>query len=116
MAKKVLVRLDGLGVYDSLEKASEALGMSVANISRAVSDQRKVNGVALKWAERVYAVREKEGDWKIGVLNSRNSAYLPVSQIGAKVDVKRVIAKKDITASWYGMDFEAMASDRKFKL
>lgn len=105
MSKKVLVRLDGFGVFETLEDASRALGVTPESVSRAVRDARKVNGVSLKWADRVYAVCEKGGDWKVVVLNSRNSAYLPVSQVGDKVPVRNVVKKKDITASWYGMEF-----------
>lgn len=101
MSKKVLVRLDGEGFYGTLESASEAFGMTPGNISRAVSETGKVRGVPVRWADRVYAVKEKGGDWRVMVLNSRNTAYLPVSQVGNRVLVRDVEEKKELTLAWY---------------
>lgn len=93
--------MDGLGVYETLEEASSALGMDPANISRAVSGTGKVKGVPIKWADRVYAIRKKDGDWRVAVLNNRNTAYLPVSQMGERILARDVAEVKDLTASWY---------------
>lgn len=106
MSKRVLVRLDGKGFYETLEKASEALGMAPGNISRAVSEGGKAKGIPMRWAERVYAVREKDRDWRVMVLNSRNTAYLPVSQIGNRVLARDVVEKRELTSVWYGTGFE----------
>ena len=105
MSKQVLVRLDGLGVYEGLEEAAAALQVAPASVSRAIRDSGAIRGVQLKWVDRVYAVKEKGGDWKVVVMNSRNTAYLPVSQVGPAIKPRMVEAKKDLTQVWYGTVF-----------
>ncbi len=102
MSKRVLVRLDAFEVYETLEEASSALGMDPANISRAVSGGGKAKGVPLKWADRVYAVKDKaSGRWSVAVMNNRNTAYIPVSQVEPRILVRDVVERKELTAVWY---------------
>lgn len=102
MSKRVLVRLDGLGVYETLDDASSALGMEPANISRAVSESGKAKGVPMKWVDRVYAVKDKvSGKWTVAVMNTRNTAYIPVSQVEPRILARDVVEVKDLTQVWY---------------
>lgn len=101
MSKRVIVRLDGKGVYGTLEEAGEALGVQPSNVSRAITETGKVRGVPLKWVDRVFAVRTRDDRWTVAVMNNRNSAYLPVSQVEPKVMARDVVEVKDLTAVWY---------------
>ena len=101
MSKRVIVRLDGGGVYRTLEEAAEALEMAAPNVSRAIRESGKVKGIPMRWVESVYAVRERGGEWFVGVLNARNSAYLSVMQSARRVPVKDVAEVKDLTSVWY---------------
>lgn len=102
MSKTVLVRLDGQGVYETLEEASKVFDMASGNISRAVSESGKVKGVKVRWAERVWAVREKRsGRWVVAILNARNTWYVPLCQSEPRIKAGDVDMVKDLTRVWY---------------
>lgn len=102
MSKQVIVRLDGGGVYENLEEAARDLGGTASNVSRAISESGKYHGVPLRWASRVYAVKEKaSGRWRVCVMNGRNTGYVPVSQVEPSVRRENVDQVKDLTAVWY---------------
>lgn len=100
MSKKVII-VRGKGVYDTLQEASESVGKSVSTLSRALRDFSP----DIRQVDRVYLIKVRDIGWRVGVLSSTNSAYLPVDQDGEKVSAKKVEERKDITLAWYGMEF-----------
>ena len=98
MSKKVII-IKGEGVFDTLQSASEATGRSISTISRAIRAGK--NGI--RQADRVYLIKVKDVGWRVGVLNSTNSAYLPMEQSEEKFPAKKVEERKDITEIWHGI-------------
>lgn len=100
MSKKVII-VRGKGVFETLEEASRAIGKSVSTISRALRDFNP----DIRQVDRVYLIKVKDVGWRVGVMSSTNSAYLPVDQGENKISAKKVEERKDITLGWYGMEF-----------
>lgn len=103
MGKRVLVSAGKIRVYGGLEEAAEALGVTPVAVSKAVKDRRECQGVRLRWAERVYAVKTMDGVWHIAGMSSDNRKYVLLDDMGGhirKSDVERV---KEITAGWHGI-------------
>lgn len=106
MAKQVIVGKH-LGteqrcVFETLEEASDFLGVSIATVSRATVSGEEVAGWVLRRVDRVFAVRLVAfRSWRVVVSNGRESGYVeygnPLSKI-RKSDVDQV---KDITGGWY---------------
>lgn len=88
-------------MYGTLEEASADLGVTVSGVSRGITESGRVKGVPIRRVDRVYAVKEKGGEWFVGVLNNRNSAYLGVAQTGKRVLVRDAEKVKEITVAWY---------------
>lgn len=100
MSKKVIVCEAGKRVYETLEEASEVLGVSPSTISRAIERTGEVNGVRARWADRVYIVKLKRGEWHVAMLNQGGGAYILLND-GSKIKKAAVAEVKDITVAWY---------------
>ena len=97
MSKKVII-IKGEGVFDTLQMASDATGKSISTISRAIRDGKN----DIRQVDRVYLIKVKDIGWRVGVLNSTNSIYLPMEQSEEKFSAKKVEERKDITLLWHG--------------
>lgn len=88
-------------MFSGLEEAADALGRTQVAVSRAVKEGRECQGVRLKWAERVYAVKTKDGVWHIAGMSSDNRRYVLLDDSGGTVKKSDVEKVKDITAGWH---------------
>lgn len=89
MGKRVIV-------YSCLREASEGLGLTESAVSKRLKDGR-----GLEWLERVYAIKTKDGVWKVGSESRDNKAYLLLDDMGGRVRKRDVERAVDITESWY---------------
>lgn len=101
--KKVLVRLDGSGYYETLEDAAVDLGMTPGNVSRAVTENGMAKGVRMRWVDRVFAVRTRDAEWRICVMGARNDKYIPMRQVERAIPKKDVVEVKELTAAWHAI-------------
>ena len=98
MSKQVIVRRSSLGVWETLEEAASALGVSVSTVSRMLRD---VNP-DIKYVSRVYAIRLKNsGEWTIAVLDHSDRRYVTMGQSMRKIRKGEVSEVRDITVAWY---------------
>lgn len=101
MSKQVVIVKGEKKIFDSLEDASAALGISVASISRACSYGSKCQGWRIRRGPRVFVIR-KEGEWCwfVAVRDSRNRGYV---KMGTREIVKdrQVAGLKEISEEWY---------------
>ena len=98
-----MISTGGIRVFGGLEEAAEELGVTPVAVSKAVKDHRECQGVRLIWAERVYAVKTKDGIWHIAGMSGDNRRYVSLDDLGGyirKGDVEKV---KEITAGWHGI-------------
>lgn len=89
MGKRVIV-------CTGLREASEALGLTESAVSKRLKDGRGV-----EWKERVYAIKVRTGEWRIGCESRDNRAYLLLDDMGGRIRKKDVDCVKDITEVWY---------------
>lgn len=101
MSKQVIVCEAGNRVYETLQEASEFFGVSPSTLSKAISDFGQINGVRIRWAQRMYALKLRSGEWVFGVLSSTNKSYLLISGSQDRVTERGIVEKKDLTAAWY---------------
>lgn len=90
-------------MFSSLEEAADALGRTQAAVSRAVKEGLECCGVLLRWAERVYAVKTKDGVWHLAGMSGDNRRYVLLDDLGGTVKKSDVEKVKDITAGWHGI-------------
>lgn len=98
-----MVSTGGIRVFGGLEEAAEALGVTPVAVSKAVKDRRECQGVRLFWADRVYAVKTKDGIWHIAGMSSDNRRYVSLDDMGVYIRKSDVEKVKDITAGWHGI-------------
>ena len=108
MSKKVIVAEDG-SVFVNLEQASERFGMSASNVSRAIRDFRPIEGLRMKWVDRVYAVRLKDDTWVIATESSSGALVRMDAVEGARVRNSQVVERRDLTSVWYFSSSRAYA-------
>ena len=99
MAKRVII--SKAGVFTTLEEAAEHFGVTVATVCRAMKDGKMLDGIELKYAERVFAIRLVSGEWTVAMRDSRNYSYVKLDQSIRKVSRKDVDMEIDITLGWY---------------
>ena len=98
MGKQVIVAKSKIGAWNTLEEASNALGMSVSTLSRRLRDVDP----DFRYASRVYAIRMKNTkEWTVAVLDNSGRRYVTLGQSLRKIQKKEVDQVKDITACWY---------------
>lgn len=103
MGKRVLISTGGVKVFSGLEEAADALGVTPVAVSKAIKEDRECQGVSLRWVERVYAVKTKDGVWHIAGMSSDNRRYVLLDDMGSTVKKSDVEKVKDITAGWHGI-------------
>ncbi len=103
MGKRVLVSAGKIRVFVGLEEAAEALGVTPVAVSKAIKEDRECQGVRLRWAERVYAVKTKDGVWHIAGMSSDNRKYVLLDDMGGHIRKSDVEREKEITAGWHGI-------------
>lgn len=103
MGKRVLISTGGVRVFGGLEEAAGALGVTPVAVSKAIKEDRESQGVRLMWAERVYAVKTKDGVWHLAGLSSDNRRYVLLDDSGGTVKKSDVEKVKDITTGWHGI-------------
>lgn len=54
-----------------------------------------------RWVDRVWALRLRDGGWRVGVLDGHGRKYLDMDGCCASWPVGDVVSRKDITLSWY---------------
>lgn len=92
-------------VFETLEEASEVLGVNASTLSRAMSDCREFHGMRMKYVDRVYAVMLTGGwEWTVVVEDSRKSGYLVMGNPMKRIKKRDVARVKELTASWYWHD------------
>ena len=103
MGKRVLISTGSVRVFGGLEEAAGALGVTPVAVSKAIKEDRECQGVRLRWAERVYAVKTKDGVWHLAGMSSDNRRYVLLDDMGGTVKKSDVEKVKDITAGWHGI-------------
>lgn len=108
MGKKVIIAIfEGLGynrVFSTLEEASKGLGFHPSTISRAIADCAELNGVRVRYGDRVYAIRKrKENEWKVATEDARGRGFVLLGGMGDRVLKRDVEEMRDITAGWHGI-------------
>ena len=98
-----MISTGGVRVFGGLEEAAGALGVTPVAVSKAIKEGRECCGVLLKWAERVFAVKTKDGVWHIAGMSSDNRRYVLLDDSGGSVKKSDVEKVKDITAGWHGI-------------
>jgi len=89
-------------VFDTLEIASEIIGVSIATISRATMSGEEAGGWRLRRAERVYCVRLIAfRSWRVVVENGRKTGYVEFGNPLSKIRRNEVDQVKDVTGEWY---------------
>lgn len=112
--KRVIVSDFGARVYASLSEAAEAIGVSCTAVTLAIRDGRTVKGTRVRWAERIFAVLDGEGEWRVCSVSSDNKRYVPLGENKRGFSVADAKSVKEITASWYfGTAFAAEADFEK---
>jgi hypothetical protein len=107
MGKQVIVvnsEVSGFNqVYPTLEKASEALGLSASTISRAIAEGGIYKDrLRMRYAERVFGIRLRaDGTWRIATEKSRGNGFVLMYEPMNKVSKREVIEVRDITEGWY---------------
>ena len=99
MGKKVIMCEAGKRLYRTLEEASEDFVLSPGEISRRISSCEPVLGGRARWADRVFAVRLKDGRFVICIRDSRNR--LVTLDGKEKLRNRDVVEVRDITVAWY---------------
>lgn len=98
MAKQVIVRMSAPGVWDTLEEAAKGLGVSTATVSRRLREADP----DLRYAPRVYAVRDKKTrEWSVVVREGRGRKFVTAGQSLRKIQKSEIDGMKDITLAWY---------------
>ena len=98
MSKQVIVRMSRPGLWETLEEAAEALGVSVSTLSRNMRDLEP----DLKYVSRVYAIKMKDsGEWIVAVLDHSGRKYVTMGQSLKKIAKSEICGVKDITVAWY---------------
>lgn len=98
MAKQVIVRMSAPGVWDTLEEAANALGVSTSTVSRRLREADP----DLRYASRVYAVRDKKTkEWFVAVREGRGRKFITMGQSLRKIQKSEIDGMKDITSAWY---------------
>ena len=98
MSKKVIIIRGQRQAFETLQEAADGSGKSVSTISRAIRDASP----DIRQVDRVYMIKVKGTGWRVGVMNSTNSAYIPMYQEEARIPARNVEEKKDVTLVWYG--------------
>lgn len=98
MAKQVIVRMSAPGVWDTLEEAANDLGVSTSTVSRRLREADP----DLRYASRVYAVRDKKTkEWFVAVREGRGRKFITMGQSLRKIQKSEIDGMKDITLAWY---------------
>lgn len=98
MAKQAIVRMSAPGVWDTLEEAANALGVSTSTVSRRLREADP----DLRYASRVYAVRDKKTkEWFVAVREGRGRKFITMGQSLRKIQKSEIDGMKDITLAWY---------------
>lgn len=96
MSKRVIIQRGPSRVFEGLEQASQALGISTVSVSRKLSQ-----GEELFWRERTYAIKTKDGRWHIAHRITGNKGWELIDDCGGKVENGEVVASRDISEGWY---------------
>lgn len=91
----------GKRLFRDLEEAAGALGVTPVAVSKAVKDQRECRGALLRWVERVYAVKTREGRWYVVGMSGDNRRYVKLDELGGYLKKSDVILVKELTLAWY---------------
>lgn len=95
MGKRVIVTRRG--VFETLEEAAAALGVATVTVSRMIKDSRD----GIRYAERVFALHLRSGEWTLAVKASNNRGYIPMNEMGRKIPCRDVLEWRDMTFCWY---------------
>lgn len=106
MAKTVIVAKGAVTgirrMFETIEEASQELGMSGTSVSTACIDGRETKGWLLRRVDRVYALHLRaHNEWVLGVSNARNDAYLELDNPSRKIGLREIDQVRDITVGWY---------------
>jgi len=85
----------------TLEEASDALGKSVATVSRSLLGGEECGGWVLRRADRVYAVYVS-GGWRVAMENGRGNGWIEYGRPEVRFGRRDVEKIREITLGWYG--------------
>lgn len=105
MSKRVFVVSDPVRgvkkVFPGLREASEWSGLSVGSLSRGVRDGGKAGGMLVRWADRVFAVREgADGPWTVAMEDSRGRYYVELCG-ERRIRKGGAVQVRELTGEWY---------------
>ena len=89
----------GKRLYRTLEEASEDFGLSPGEISKRIYSCETVGGGRARWADRVFAVRLKDGRHVICLKDARDR-FVTMNEF-EKLRKRDVESARDITVAWY---------------
>ena len=106
MAKQVIVSKnvgDGsVRLFENLEDASRAYGISVSSVSLACTCSRECGGALFRRVDRVYALMcGVRKEWVIAVMNNSGSGYFEYGNPLRKIGSREIQQVRDITLGWY---------------
>lgn len=87
-------------MFDSESEAADALGVTPVAVSKAVKEFREVAGAQLRWVERIYAVKTKDGRWRVAAMSGDNRRYVELCT-GEAIKRCDVTQRRDLTESWH---------------
>lgn len=88
-------------VFETLEEASEALGVSHVSLSMASRDSRETKGYLVRRCERVYALRLRTFKTWIVCVRNGHGKYIEMGNPYRKVSPKEYDVIRDVTVGWY---------------
>ena len=95
MSKRVILCKNISRVFDNLDQAAEALGVSTATVSRKLSS---MDGCF--WRTRTYAIKTKDGCWHLAVRGAADRGWKTIDDRPQKFGARDVEFVRDITEGW----------------